>query len=148
ECCGHLSAFTIDGVSYEMDTGGIDGMWSDMFGGAPPQSMEVRLDRVLQPGMEFFHEYDFGSTTYLKLRVADQWEGLLPQDELKVLARNHPPPIACNVCGALATEVCTDCMWGGNGWVCEAHAEEHECGMEMMLPVVNSPRVGVCGYTG
>ena len=24
----------------------------------------------------------------------------------------------------------------------------HECGQEMLLPVVNSPRVGVCGYVG
>ena len=25
---------------------------------------------------------------------------------------------------------------------------EHECGAEVLLPVVNSPRVGVCGYSG
>lgn len=24
----------------------------------------------------------------------------------------------------------------------------HECGEDMLLPVVNSPRVGMCDYTG
>jgi len=32
--------------------------------------------------------------------------------------------------------------------VCEGCAGEHECGEEMLLPVVNSPRVGMCGYEG
>jgi hypothetical protein len=45
----------------------------------------------------------------------------------------EPPLISCEVCGKPATEVC---------------AGEHECGEEMLLPVVNSPRVGMCGYTG
>ena len=33
------------------------------------------------------------------------------------------------------------------GWLCEAHAEKHRH-QDMFLPVVNSPRVGMCGYTG
>jgi hypothetical protein len=32
--------------------------------------------------------------------------------------------------------------------LCQACAEDHECGEDMQLPVVNSPRVGVCGYAG
>jgi hypothetical protein len=37
-----------------------------------------------------------------------------------------------------------------NPFYCGAHAEseEHECGEEALLPVVNSPRMGMCGYTG
>jgi hypothetical protein len=34
-----------------------------------------------------------------------------------------------------------------NGWLCDAHAEKHKH-QDMFLPVVNSPRVGQCGYTG
>ncbi len=31
---------------------------------------------------------------------------------------------------------------------CDEHAEEHACEEESLLPVVNSPRMGVCGYCG
>ena len=34
------------------------------------------------------------------------------------------------------------------GLFCDECAGGHECGEETILPVVNSPRVGVCGYTG
>lgn len=32
--------------------------------------------------------------------------------------------------------------------MCEDCEETHECGTEMLLPVCNSPRCGVCGYEG
>jgi len=52
-------------------------------------------------------------------------------------------------CGkTLVVQICTECQWDGSGWLCEACAKKHECGEEMMLPVVNSPRTGVCGYSG
>jgi len=56
--------------------------------------------------------------------------------------------IACVKCGKPATHVCTDCQWSGEGWMCEQCLREHPCGDELALPVVNSPRVGGCGYTG
>jgi hypothetical protein len=31
---------------------------------------------------------------------------------------------------------------------CDKCLTKHECGDEMSLPVVNSPRMGVCGYCG
>ena len=43
---------------------------------------------------------------------------------------------------------CAQCIYEGGGWLCEACAKSHECGEEMLLPVVNSPRVGTWGYTG
>jgi hypothetical protein len=36
----------------------------------------------------------------------------------------------------------------GNPFFCAKCSEEHEDGEEMMLPVVNSPRMGECGYDG
>ena len=36
----------------------------------------------------------------------------------------------------------------GGRWLCEDCAKTHECGEEMLLPVCNSPRLGVCGYCG
>ncbi len=70
ECCGHLSAFEIDGIRYEVATEGVD---FDLFAvyDEPPKPMKsARLGRILRPGLTFLHEYDFGSTTELKLKVA------------------------------------------------------------------------------
>jgi hypothetical protein len=67
----------------------------------------------------------------------------------EILARNVPPEIFCDLCGkALAVEIRTECQWEGSGGLCQSCAEEHECAEEMRLPVVNSPRTGVCSYTG
>jgi len=138
ECCGHMSAFTIEGQVYSV---------------APmseydDKSMNIRLDRVLEPGMKFYHEYDFGSTTHLALKVVTEGESELKGKGIQVLARNEPPKILCDHCGKIATQVCTECLWSGEGWLCDECAAEHKCGEDMLLPVVNSPRVGTCGYTG
>jgi hypothetical protein len=149
ECCGHLSAFTIEKVSYELNTGGIDAMWPMMFGQASaPKSMQVPLGSVLRPRLKFQHEYDFGTTTHLTLKVVSEYEGQAKGKSVQSLARNDPPPYVCESCGQPATQVCTECLWQGEGFVCEKCAPDHSCGEEMMLPVVNSPRMGMCGYTG
>jgi hypothetical protein len=148
ECCGHLSAFTVENARYELDTGGIDGMWVGLFGSPlPPRSMKTRLDSALRPGLKFFHEYDFGTTTSLALKVVAEGEGVLGKNAVRTLARNDPPPIPCAKCGQPATDVCVECMDSPSGWLCAAHAEKHKH-QDMFLPVVNSPRVGQCGYTG
>ena len=48
----------------------------------------------------------------------------------------------------MATNVCVQCIYEDAEWLCNDCSEEHECGEDMMLPIVNSPRVGVCGYCG
>jgi hypothetical protein len=47
-----------------------------------------------------------------------------------------------------ATAVCAQCLYESKGFCCGAHAPDHDCGEDMLLPVVNSPRMGVCGYSG
>jgi hypothetical protein len=142
ECCGHLSAFEIGTQRYLSHAG----MYTDW---EPDEhSMRVRLDKVLSPGLKFFHEYDFGTTTELSLKVLAEEDREAKGQPIQVLARNTPPLIPCGVCGKLATEVCSQCVYDEDGWLCEACAKAHECGQEMLLPVVNSPRVGMCGYTG
>ena len=112
--------------------------------------MGRKLMDVFHPGMEFIHEYDFGDTTELLVKVLGQYEGpVKPRSPIEILARNEPPEIACDECGeALAAQICVECLGEGSGWLCEACAEVHGCDEEMRLPVVNSPRTGVCGYTG
>jgi hypothetical protein len=147
ECCGHLSAFTINNVEYERDTGGVDAMWT-IFGRGKPRSMNVHTGYALRAGLKFHYEYDFGTPTHLALRVLSEREGNIKDKSIQILARNNPPQIICEICGKLATQVCAQCIYEGNGWLCDKCAQEHECGEDMMLPVVNSPRVGMCGYTG
>jgi hypothetical protein len=139
ECCGHMSAFEIDGQSYasaSLDDG--DGV-----------GMDGALEEVVAPGATFRHEYDFGSTTELELKVVGVREHGTPGGKVLLLARNDPPVITCQACGkASAAFVCPECAWDRDGWLCRKCAKKHECGDEMLLPVVNSPRVGVCGYAG
>ncbi len=142
ECCGHLSAFEIGGVSYAVDAGMDDGWDMD------EKSMRVRLDKVLAAGQTCSYEYDYGTTTELKLKVIAEREVEAKGKAIRVLARNTPPVILCEGCGKPATNACSQCIFDGKGWLCDDCAEEHECGEEMLLPVVNSPRVGMCAYTG
>ncbi|MGH3086003.1 MAG: IS1096 element passenger TnpR family protein, partial [Rubrobacteraceae bacterium] len=147
ECCGHLSAFYIDEATYmltqAMDMGG-------PFGDPDERDMRAKLGDVLSEGTRFRHVYDFGTSTDLKLRVAGEREGRIGQSSLRLLSRNEAPVWECEVCGEEATQICTYCIYETeNPFYCEAHAEDHDCDEpEMLLPVVNSPRMGMCGYEG
>ncbi|MBI4604491.1 MAG: hypothetical protein HY721_21220 [Planctomycetes bacterium] len=137
ECCGHMSVFEIDGESYSSCE---EDAFSD-------HGMEARLGNVVRVGAKLTHEYDMGTTTRLSLRVLAEREGGTPRKGPRILARNEPPAIPC-ACGKLAAVVCSSCRWEPDGWLCKACGKEHECGEEMLLPVVNSPRVGQCAYGG
>lgn len=141
ECCGHLSAFRIEDTHYVR---GLDGDVGDL----GDEDMDFPLGEVLRPGLSFAHDYDFGTTTELTLRTLSEIEGTAPDRSIRVLARNLPPPIACQTWGRPATQVCSQCIYEDAGWLCDACAAAHACGEEMLLPVVNSPRVGLCSYTG
>jgi len=147
ECCGHLSAFTIGNIRYERETGGVNAKWTMIFGRRmPTKSMKIRTRTVLRSGLKFHYEYDFGTPTHLTLMVLSEREESIKDKSIQILARNEPPPIICEICGEPATKVCSQCIHEGKGWLCDKCAQEHECGEAMLLPVVNSPRVGMCGY--
>jgi len=137
ECCGHMSAFDIDGKRYAAAP--MDG----------ERTMRARLDQVLEVGMKFFYEYDYGSTTALALKVISLRAQGSTKAAVQLLARNEAPRIFCRRCGIQpATQICTECAWNDKGWLCDGCVAVHECDEGLLLPVVNSPRVGVCGYTG
>jgi hypothetical protein len=110
--------------------------------------MDERLESKLQTGIVFNHDYDFGTTTTLALRVAGEHAVPAVDGEFKLLARNDPPSIPCSECQQAATQICFECLHEGEGVLCDACASKHECGQEMLAPLVNSPRDGVCGYCG
>ena len=93
ECCGHLSAFEIDGVSYEREP-------DDDFGwGEPAKSTNHTLKQVLTTGMIFNYEYDFGSTTEIMVKVLDHYSAQKQNEKVVILSRNNPPEFACSICG-------------------------------------------------
>jgi hypothetical protein len=132
ECCGHMSDF-----SRGRSTSTI--------------ALSRRAEQALDEGMAFVHRYDFGSTTETSLKVVGIRQGrALDRRPIRLMARNEMPPYTCAECGAPGTRLCLECMYDGtNPVLCEAHAEAHpheEYGAPM--PLVNSPRSGVCGYDG
>ncbi|MFZ1752319.1 MAG: hypothetical protein WBO46_15235 [Caldilineaceae bacterium] len=148
ECCGHLSAFEFDGTRYTQIIEGFD-TWGN------EASMDVPVAQVFAPGVQGSHEYDFGSTTELALEVVAERTGVWSGKPIALMARNAPPDLKCNVCDKAAEWICIDCMYeadeadGVDDWFfCEEHLLEHEHEDEMALPVVNSPRMGTCGYDG
>lgn len=143
ECCGHLSAFTIEGIRYEIDAGYED-FWQE-----PSKSMNCQLKTVLEKGVTFDYEYDFGSTTDLMITVVNYRVGITRKEKLVILSRNNPIEYICENCGkAPAQRICTECYWKGGGLLCEKCAKTHECGEDIQLCICNSPRMGVCAYEG
>jgi hypothetical protein len=151
ECCGHLSQFTFPHEEGPRGSAMANPweMFEDMRSGRMPgeEAMDDPIGKRVHKGDVFYYEYDFGSTTHLKLKVAGQRQGNLKKHEVRLLARNEPPEILCD-CGKRATELCMECSYEPDGWLCESCAAEHPCGEEAIIPIANSPRVGVCGYTG
>jgi hypothetical protein len=160
ECCGHLSAFTITNVKHNAtgevwDLNNRQSLWDTPLNfdfidiDDDSHCFNKRLSELLKPGVEFDYEYDFGSTTNLKLKVVAERESQVSGNRINILARNNPPVFLCESCREEnATQICLECEWKGEGWLCAKCAKQHLKHKEMFLPVVNSPRAGVCGYTG
>ncbi len=131
ECCGHMSSF-----SY--------GRWKEEL----PMTTPIR--QICARGGTLTYMYDFGSTTELHVKIFREITSSIKiSEDIILLSRNAESVIPCDVCGKYpAKYICTECQWDDNGWLCEKCASTHECGDEMLLPVVNSPRAGVCAYTG
>jgi hypothetical protein len=143
ECCGHMSVFKIGNVRYSVQPDELAGGWGME---DEEEDMSVPVGKILCLGLTFTHEYDFGSTTELTLKVVSEREGKLANKHaIRLLARNDPPVIPCGKCGQPAEWIDTENAWEKSGWLCGKCAPKDR---EMFLPVVNSPRTGVCGYTG
>ena len=149
ECCEHLSAYEINGISYERYPD------EDYLWGTPARNMNYRLRDVVKVGDSMSYEYDFGSTTELILNVHSYREGIRKDDGIVILSRNNPIEIICGKCGKnKAKWVNPEGYYEGVPFWCEEcleeeYAEEEDSyGTEYMLPVCNSPRMGVCAYDG
>lgn len=133
ECCGHLSQFTTDGWGGKVAFG-------------------RKAADVLQPGSELTHIYDFGteSVTLIRAIAARAGKRTSPHP-IALMARNATPLYPCQECGAAATHLCQECQYEDEqpGLLCDAHVEGHpHVDYGEPFPLVNSPRIGLCGYAG
>lgn len=143
ECCGHLSDFEINGVSYERYPD------PDPFWGREVQSMDCKLKSVFQEGMSVRYRYDFGSTTELVIEVRGYRIGYERKENLLILSRNNPKTFVCGECGKrTAVYIAPELVYDGNPFLCRECSEQEEYEEEFLLNVCNSPRMGVCGYNG
>lgn len=124
ECCGHMSEFDIE-----------------------KKSMNNTIGKVFHPGFTCSYEYDFGTTTYLYVEVIGLYRCDVPK-KIKLLMRNEMPAAVCNVCRKDNPRyVCAECQWVMCTKKC-AKKHNNECDEVSLLPFVNSPRTGECGYEG
>jgi hypothetical protein len=128
ECCEHLSEFSKNRNKI---------------------SMKRKLYDVFNEFIDFEYEYDFGSTTELKLKVISKVE-LNKKFDIRILAMNLRPEIKCSVCQEKpAIGQCDICF---EEILCEECIKSHPCfedeQEQLISDIVNSPRSNVCGYTG
>lgn len=76
ECCGHSSAFTIDGKVYKDNS-------NEKF------EMNFYLKDVLEVNKKFKYQYDFESATHLILEVVDIIEVSKEFSQIEIIARNN-----------------------------------------------------------
>ena len=134
ECCGHLSQFSVGGWSSEE---------------IPKKTPAAQ---VFGSGIELTHIYDFGTSSETLLKVVGVREGKsLTASPIFLVARNNPPEDYCMECDQPASWLCIECIYEleKSGTLCDEHAEAHpHTNYGEPMPLVNSPRVGMCGYEG
>ena len=135
ECCGHLSRFSIGGA------------W-----GSEKISMNRQVGQIFAPDVELTHIYDFGTSSETTIKCVSMREGKpTTSHPIALMARNSVPEDTCIECGQPAAWLCMDCLYetGQGGLLCDQHAESHSHdNYGEPAPLVNSPRTGMCGYTG
>jgi len=129
ECCDHLSRFYKLRNQINKET--------------------TLMDYFTKPGITFNYKYDFKTTTELIGKSVSIRKGSIGKKPIRLLAQNMPLELFCSKCHKPAELVCPYCVDVKLTLFCAAHAEKHRCSItETFLPVVNSPRMGICRYTG
>jgi len=134
DCCGHMSQFSVGG-------------W-----GGDKLPVSRKIDQVFRYGAELTHIYDFGTSSETLIKVVGTREGKpTTKHPIALMARNLMPEHKCVECERPARWLCMECVIEEDVWgtLCDEHAKthpHHEYGGPIEL--VNSPRIGMCGYTG
>jgi hypothetical protein len=143
ECCDHLSDFYI-------------GSWQGR-----KLAKSRTISQSLRKGDQILHIYDYGSSSETLVKAVSVREGKpTTPHPIVLMARNKMPDYRCVECEQPAVWWCWECYaeTGEMLCFCEACGRTHEheyygsgdeeFAPEWAMPLVNSPRVGLCGYTG
>ena len=134
ECCGHMSRFSI---------GGWDG---------DEIAKRRRIDEIFELGLELTHIYDFGTSSETLIKAVGMREGAPTTTRpIVLMARNLMPETKCIECDQPAAWLCMECLIEEEKWgtLCDQHAQTHpHDNYGEPVHLVNSPRLGMCGYTG
>jgi hypothetical protein len=115
--------------------------------------MSWKVSKVFHKDLKLDYEYDFGSSTNLQLTVIDEYP-IKADKKIVLLSRNEPLEWLCDTCKKEpATQICTVHDWDDDSYFCDKCAKKHakKCSdfkEYASMPVVNSPRMGVCAYEG
>lgn len=134
ECCGHMSQFSLSG----------------RFAEAVGKTRKVK--DVFQLGSTLTHIYDFGTSSETMVKLVSVREGKPTTIKaIALMARNLMPEEKCIECGQPATHLCMECLYEDQTWgtLCDDHVKTHpHDNYDEPIPLVNSPRLGICGYDG
>jgi len=134
ECCGHLSRFSSGG-------------WQ---GKEIPKKRQA--DEIFESGVELTHIYDFGTSSVTLIKAVGTRKGKPTTScPIVLMARNLMPECECIKCKQPAIWLCMECLTEENVWgaLCDEHKETHpHDNYGELVRLVNSPRLGLCGYAG
>ena len=146
ECCGHMSTFQVKGKYY-------DDNWDDDFAEIG-EKKKTKMSKIFGEGLVLDYEYDMGSTTPLTIKIIKELNLAIPES-VRLLSRNEPLAILCDICHINpAVMVCSIHMGQPEeAFFCQSCKSKHakKCSDfkdYSAMPVVNSPRMGTCAYTG
>lgn len=168
DCCGHMSEFSDPskyGPSFDWQndmTNMISFMEKVLEGRMSQRDMKQGPDlgeigddqkaaKILKKGLKLDYVYDMGDSTYLQISVIEEFD-CQADERIVLLSRNEIPLFNCEKCN---TNPGVAILMGEVefGILCKACFEQElekdpELDDEGYLPMVNSPRMGVCGYVG
>jgi len=153
ECCGHLSEFKMVTKKPSMNNLMLAMYDTNSVGGGKIAMSKKVKDVFLRNDLKIDYDYDFGTTTSLQLTVIDTFP-IKADQKIVLLSRNEPIVFICNKCKKeKATQLCSACIYETEAEFCDKCAKKHAEVCEdfadyAAMPIVNSPRMGVCGYTG
>jgi len=134
DCCGHCSSFSIGRRRGQKVSN--DGSINDVF-----QKVEVLT-----------HVYDYGTPSHTLIKkIGIRIGNPTTKHPIVLMARNLMPPEVCLECKAPAGWLCIECVHEHGEWgvLCEKHSKSHaHSNYGTPIPLVNSPRIGMCGYDG
>ncbi len=135
ECCGHSSLFRIGGIDYTSNTRIL-----------PGKSMNARVTDVMREGDAADYEYDIGTPTDLKVELVGRVLLAKRREKVLHLAQNFMPAYKCVRCGRRAELVARPGMEPIVESVICARCSREMAEVGAYLPLINSPRTGVCGF--